>query len=489
MKSFVKERFKLKRRFAALGCSIALISSLMAGCVAAGGVEPDKVLQNAFAVASYEGSGSLSFQVTAGEAAKGYPDAAKLNNAVVEFTQMKQQDKNNSSVTGVFKTSSGNIPFEAVQINKEWVIQAEGASKPLVLENAHAQKESAAAPGFGLDLSSLNVEKLQNHLGSILSYAPTLDSLTVSDANATINGEALSLKKIHAELKGGELTGIIQKTLANILADQENGDALIRSIIGDLGYDASNAFTFAMVKESLRSLAEDASALGVIFPAEDYLNNNNVLKLDLYVDGASQIRRIGFELGLQGLPQLDNGVSGVTITGSFDRWNINGAVTADKLSAEGAIKLSEDGGLAKYLLALDKSSTAYKFLMEELKVNRKHIQLPPVGSEVPQTEVRPYLQGDFTMVPARLVTEQLDAQVEWNPDTYEVTVTDIWSGKKIVFKIGSTTVLVDGVEQTLDASAVLGGDTTYVPVRIIAETFGAEVLWNQDTYVVTIVRN
>jgi hypothetical protein len=93
------------------------------------------------------------------------------------------------------------------------------------------------------------------------------------------------------------------------------------------------------------------------------------------------------------------------------------------------------------------------------------------------------------MVPVRLVTEQLDAQVGWNPDTYEVTVTDIWSGKKIVFKIGSTSVLVDGTEQTLDASAVLGGDTTYVPVRIIAETFGAEVLWNPDTYVVTIVRN
>ncbi|MDF2935303.1 MAG: copper amine oxidase [Paenibacillaceae bacterium] len=481
----------MKRRLAALGCSIALASSLMAGCVAAGGVEPDKVLQNAFGVVSYEGSGSLSFQVTAGEAAKGYPDAAKLNNAVVELPHVKQQDKSNSSVTGVFKTSSGNIPFEAAQSNKEWVIQAEGASKPLVLEDAHGQtqQDSAAAPGFGLDFSSLNMEKLQNHLGSILSYAPTLDSFAVSDANATINGEALSLKKIHAELKGGELTGIIQKTLANLLADGEKGDTLIRSIIGDLGYDGNNAFMFSIVKESLRSLAEDASALDMVLPTGDFLNNSNVLKLDLYVDGASQIRRTAFELDLQGLTQLDNGVSAVTITGSFDRWNINGTVTADKLSAEGGIKLAEGGGLAKYLLALDKSSTAYKFLVEELKVNRKHIELPPVGSGTPTTEVRPFLQGDTTMVPVRLVTEQLDAQVGWNPDTYEVTVTDIWSGKKIVFKIGSTSVLVDGTEQTLDASAVLGGDTTYVPVRIIAETFGAEVLWNPDTYVVTIVRN
>lgn len=481
----------LKRKFAALGCSIALASSLVAGCAAAGGVEPDKVMQNAFGVVSYEGSGSLSFQVTAGAAAKGYPDAAKLNNAVVELTHVKQQDKTNSSVTGVLKTGSGNIPFEAAQVNKEWVIKAEGASKPLVLEDAHGQtqKESAAAPGFGLDLSSLNLEKLQNHLGSILSYAPTLDSLAVTDANATINGEALALKKIHAELKGGELIGILQKTLSNLLDDGEKGDALIRSIIGDLGYDGNNAFMFSIVKESLRSLAADASALDVLFPAGDFLNNSNVLKLDLYVDGASQIRRTGFELALNGLPQLENGVSAVTVTGSFDRWNINGTVTADKLSAEGGIKLSEGGGLAKYLLALDKNSAAYKFLMEELKVNRKHIVLPPVGSETPTTEVRPYLQGDTTMVPVRLVTEQLDAQVGWNPDTYEVTVTDIWSGKKVEFKIGSTSVKVNGAEQTLDASAVLGGDTTYVPVRIIAETFGAEVLWNQDTYVVTIVRN
>lgn len=480
----------LKRKFAALGCSIVLASSVVAGCAAAGGVEPDKVLQNAFGVVSYEGSGTLSFQVTAGQAGKGYPDAAKLNNAVVELTHVKVQDKTNSSVTGVMKTGSGNIPFEAAQINKEWVIKAEGAAKPLVLEDAEKQTgKEGAAPGLGLDLSSIKLEKLQNHLGSILSYAPTLDSLAVSDTNATINGEALALKKIHAELKGGELTGFLQKTLSNILADGEKGDALIRSIIGDLGYDGNNAFMFSIVKESLRSLAADASALEVLFPAGDYLNNSNVLKLDLYVDGASQIRRTGMELSLNGLPQLDNGVSAVTITGSFDRWNINGAVTSDKLSAEGGIKLSEGGGLAKYLLALDKNSTAYKFLMEELKVNRKHIMLPPVGSEAPTTEVRPYLQGDTTMVPVRLVTEQLDAQVGWNPDTYEVTVTDIWSGKKVEFKIGSTTVKVNGAEQTLDASAVLGGDTTYVPVRIIAETFGAEVLWNPDTYVVTIVRN
>lgn len=480
----------LKRKFAALGCSIVLASSVVAGCAAAGGVEPDKVLQNAFGVVSYEGSGSLSFQVTAGQAGKGYPDAAKLNNAVVELTHVKVQDKTNSSVTGVMKTGSGNIPFEAAQINKEWVIKAEGAAKPLVLEDAEKQTgKGSAAPGLGLDLSSIKLEKLQNHLGSILSYAPTLDSMAVSDTNATINGEALALKKIHAELKGGELTGFLQKTLSNLLADGEKGDALIRSIIGDLGYDGNNAFMFSIVKESLRSLAADASALEVFFPAGDYLNNSNVLKLDLYVDGASQIRRTGMELTLNGLPKLDNGVSAVTITGSFDRWNINGAVTADKLSAEGGIKLSEGGGLAKYLLALDKNSTAYKFLMEELKVNRKHIVLPPVGSEAPTTEVRPYLQGDTTMVPVRLVTEQLDAQVGWNPDAYEVTVTDIWSGKKVEFKIGSTTVKVNGAEQTLDASAVLGGDTTYVPVRIIAETFGAEVLWNPDTYVVTIVRN
>lgn len=482
----------MKRRFAALGCSVALSFSLIAGCASLDGVDLAKAVQNAGQVESYEGSGSLSLQVTAGEAADGYPDVAKLNNVTLELTHVKQQDKTHSSVVGVLKTGSGEIPLEASQTDKEWVIKAEGASKPLVLQNnlLGGAKEGAAASPIGLDFTALDWQKLlQNHLGSLLKYAPKPDSLTVADAKVTINGEDLSLKKVHAELKGSELAGLIAKTLSNVLADEEQGTELIRSIVRDAGYDADNAYLFAIIKGAVASIAQDPSQLAALPPFSSYLTDSYSLKLDLYVDGESQIRRLGFELGIKNLPETTGGASAITVTGLFDKWNINKPVTADQLSTEGAIKASEGGGFAKYLMSLDKDSKAYQFLIRDLKANRKHIELPPVGSEVPKTEVRPYLLGNTTMVPVRLVTEQLDAQVEWNPDTYEVTVTDIWSGQKIVFKIGSKSILLNGAEETLEESAVLGGDTTYVPLRIIAETFGAKVGWNPDTYVVTIVRN
>lgn len=93
-----------------------------------------------------------------------------------------------------------------------------------------------------------------------------------------------------------------------------------------------------------------------------------------------------------------------------------------------------------------------------------------------------------TMVPIRFVAENLGAKVDWNDQTQEVTITR--GSKTIWLKIGSLNAKVDGKDVTTDvapqivttdvAPQIVSG-RTFVPVRFISESFGADVKWD-DAY-------
>lgn len=480
----------MKQRFLALGSAAVLALSLIAGCQSVGGVEPDKVVQNALGVQSFEGSGSLTVSFTPGEAREGYPDLTPLNNAVLVLSDIKMQDKTHTSANGELRYGTNVIPFQAAAAGEDKLLQVQGAHSPLILDGKAKKAAGGGAPSFSLDLSSLNLKTLlQNHLASLLQYMPTPESLTVTDAKEKINGEELSLKKLHVELKGDELSGLIKTTLKNVLKDDEGGTALIKSILKDAGFDPDNAFIYSFIRQALTSASEDLSALPESFGVSGYLKAGNSLKLDVYTDADSQIRRLEFDLGLTGLDLHNGAVTGLAVKGNLDFWNINKPVTADTISSEGAVSLSEPGALIRFIKSMDKDSQVYKLLMNDLKITRKNIVLPPIEDGLPGETVRPYIDNGSTLVPVRFVSENLDAQVEWNGEAQQVTVTDILSGKKLVFTIGSNIVTVDGKEVKLEAAAALTNGSTYVPVRFIAESLGADVGWVKETRTVSIVRN
>lgn len=57
---------------------------------------------------------------------------------------------------------------------------------------------------------------------------------------------------------------------------------------------------------------------------------------------------------------------------------------------------------------------------------------------------------------------------------------------KIVLKVGSTVVTVNGTKKTIDAAPVIKKSTTYVPLRFISETFDSTVKYDNKTKMVTI---
>ncbi len=99
--------------------------------------------------------------------------------------------------------------------------------------------------------------------------------------------------------------------------------------------------------------------------------------------------------------------------------------------------------------------------------------------------------NDRTLVPLRAVSNALGCGVAWNEETRGITIcragedaeTDIditvaWIDKPRAFKL-SGVALEDGV--IMDVPPQIIEDRTFVPIRAIAELFGAQVSWNGDT--------
>ena len=99
-------------------------------------------------------------------------------------------------------------------------------------------------------------------------------------------------------------------------------------------------------------------------------------------------------------------------------------------------------------------------------------------------DVPPQTINDRTMVPMRAIFEALGATVDW--DEEEQSITSTRGGITIYMAVGNPVMRVDGEEITLDAAPVKINDRTLVPVRAVAESFEAEVLWDEDAQRVDI---
>jgi hypothetical protein len=100
----------------------------------------------------------------------------------------------------------------------------------------------------------------------------------------------------------------------------------------------------------------------------------------------------------------------------------------------------------------------------------------------------PYLKNDRTYLPLRFVAYGLgigDNGIIW--DEVNRTVTLMKNDKVVQVKIGSTTMLVNGAAITMDtAPEITAAGRTCLPIRFVAEAFGAVVGWDAATQTVTV---
>ena len=94
----------------------------------------------------------------------------------------------------------------------------------------------------------------------------------------------------------------------------------------------------------------------------------------------------------------------------------------------------------------------------------------------------PIERAGRVFVPLRGIFERLGAMVVYQAGTINAT-----KGRATVsLQIGSTTALINGQQQYLDVAPFIVGATTYVPLRFIAQSLGANVNYSDSTQVVSI---
>ena len=97
-------------------------------------------------------------------------------------------------------------------------------------------------------------------------------------------------------------------------------------------------------------------------------------------------------------------------------------------------------------------------------------------------QVQPVIENDRTLVPARFISESMGALVSWEPETGSATVSQ--NGQTICFVIGSRQYTVNGEPREMDTEAKIINDRTFLPLRVMAETVGKKVFWDDKGLIV-----
>ncbi|WP_282924360.1 copper amine oxidase N-terminal domain-containing protein [Peptoniphilus genitalis] len=106
-----------------------------------------------------------------------------------------------------------------------------------------------------------------------------------------------------------------------------------------------------------------------------------------------------------------------------------------------------------------------------------------------KSDVAPYIYQERTMVPLRVISENLGKEVTWDGAKRSVNIKDE-KGNEFSLIIGGKFMedISANVDRKieLDAPALIKDDRTFVPLRAIAEAFGERVDWDKDKRVVVI---
>ncbi|NLK73268.1 MAG: copper amine oxidase N-terminal domain-containing protein, partial [Clostridiales bacterium] len=121
-------------------------------------------------------------------------------------------------------------------------------------------------------------------------------------------------------------------------------------------------------------------------------------------------------------------------------------------------------------------------IMKAENLTRLNLQIDEqsvvIDDEEKSIDVPPMIINNRTMVPVRFISEALNAQVDWVPETRKVIITI--NNKVIELTIGE-------MSEGMDTPPVIMNDRTLVPVRYISEKLGANVLWIPSSRTVQIV--
>lgn len=500
------------RKIKGLAILLSLLLVALTGCQAVGGFDVAKALVNSTKTMSSESKQTVTVEVVPAESVKLTAEDQKaidlINSFSLNIDSAKVQDTKHISMKGSVGLKGEKIPFLFSMDDKGIALQVEGAKQPLYIPQTIEGVDLPDMSGLESGAQELSVKLAE----FVLKHFPNPSVLTVKQTSSQVNGETLSLTNLHAEVRGDELFELIKPFLASAVKDEQGLKDLIggyydllmpilnlsgveedAEITPEQAQEAKKEAVDELYKElqqgieellssydqKVAELFEDMPELATVF------GKDTVLKLDLYFDGKLNIRKQTMELNIALPASEDLPISAIKVRSDSEMWNIGGTVTADQVdTSAGVIDVTEaELTPGQILRNFQGSAPLYKLLKEDLDLTHKQLVLDA------QSDYYGLITKNGTsFVQLRYLSEQLDAEVKWAPETKQIIVIDDLTGKEIVLKVGSKHATVGGKAVTLNQPAFVHEDgMTYVPLRFLAEALGASVDFDADGWI-TIIR-
>ena len=120
-----------------------------------------------------------------------------------------------------------------------------------------------------------------------------------------------------------------------------------------------------------------------------------------------------------------------------------------------------------------------------LRIGDANMMVNGISAEIdPGRGTVPVIENDRTLLPVRSIVEAVGGSVEWKQETQTAEL--VYNDTVIRLVINSSTAYVNDAAQMIDTAPVIINDRTMLPIRFIAENFGFDVGWEQETQMVTI---
>lgn len=107
-----------------------------------------------------------------------------------------------------------------------------------------------------------------------------------------------------------------------------------------------------------------------------------------------------------------------------------------------------------------------------------------IDGKATSIDAAPEIVNGRAFVPIRFIAETFGATVDWLAETQGITVT--LGDTTIGLQIGNATAVINGSIMSLDAAPYIKGGRTMVPLRVISEAFGGDVAWDPALRTITI---
>lgn len=109
-----------------------------------------------------------------------------------------------------------------------------------------------------------------------------------------------------------------------------------------------------------------------------------------------------------------------------------------------------------------------------------------MNGKIIESDVVPVIEDNRTLVPIRVISENLGLKVQWNGEEKTVNIQD--DDKSILLRIGDKKVkkLNDDKEIDIDVAPKIINNRTYVPIRFVGEAFDMKVDWDDKDKTVII---